>query len=72
MRPRASKRRKTGGNSAPSHASRRKPAEFTVPIKLWLTQEMYDAIDNVAREREWSVPQVIRWAVRTAEEEHKL
>jgi hypothetical protein len=72
MWPRASKRRKTGRNSAPSRASRRKAAEFTVPIKLWLTQEMYDKLDDIAREQEWSVPQVIRWFVRTAQREHKL
>jgi hypothetical protein len=73
-RPRVSKQtpRETGGSSAPPRASRRKAAEFNVPIKLWVTQEMYDALDDVAREREWSIPQVIRRVVKTAIGERKL
>jgi hypothetical protein len=64
--------RETGGNSARSRASRRKAAEFTVPIKLWVSQEMYDKLDDIAHEQEWSVPQVIRWFVRRAQRKHEL
>lgn len=60
-----------GGEPTP-RASRRKTAEFNVPIKLWVSQEMYDQLDKVAREREWSVPQVIRRAVRIVVGERKL
>jgi hypothetical protein len=53
-------------SSEPLRSSRRKPAEFSVPIKLWVSQEMYDALQEAAREREWSVPQVIRRALKDA------
>ena len=43
-----------------------------MPIKLWVSQEMYDALEAAAREREWSVPQVIRRAVRMVIGERKL
>jgi len=45
----------------------RKPPEFTVPVKLWLTPEMYEWLAAMAKEREWSIPQVIRRAVREAQ-----
>jgi len=44
----------------------RKPPEFSVPVKLWLTPEMYEGLATTAKEREWSIPQVIRRAVREA------
>jgi len=40
--------------------------QFTVPIKLWITPEMDAELETVAAEREWSVPHVIRCAVREA------
>jgi len=46
----------------------RKPPEFTVPVKLWLTPEMYEWLAAAAKEREWSIPQVIRRAVREAQQ----
>ena len=46
----------------------RKPPEFTVPVKLWLTPEMYEWLAEMAQEREWSIPQVIRRAVREAQQ----
>jgi hypothetical protein len=52
-------------NAEKSRSSRRKPAEFSVPIKLWVSQEMYDALEEAARERQWSVPHVIRQELRT-------
>jgi hypothetical protein len=64
--------RPTESRSAAPRSSRRKPAEFSVPIKLWVSQEMYDALTNAAREREWSIPQVIRRVVKTAIGERKL
>ena len=45
----------------------RKPPEYTVPVKLWLTPEMYEWLAVAAKEREWSIPQVIRRAVREAQ-----
>ena len=45
----------------------RKPPEFTVPVKLWLTPEMYEWLAETAKDREWSIPQVIRRAVREAQ-----
>jgi hypothetical protein len=48
-----------------SGASRR-PPEFTVPIKLWVTPEMYAVLQKLAAEDERTIPQVIRRAVRTA------
>jgi len=45
-------------------ASRRKKAEFTVPIKLWVSPETYAELEAEARERDWSVPQVIRRRIR--------
>lgn len=72
-RPRAQQTRaESTGDPSPPRASRRKTAEFNVPIKLWVSQEMYDTLDTVAREREWSVPQVIRRAVRIMLGERKL
>ena len=72
-RPRAQQSRsESAGDAPPPRASRRKTAEFNVPIKLWVSQEMYDTLDTVAREREWSVPQVIRRAVRIMLGERKL
>jgi hypothetical protein len=44
--------------------SRRKPAEFDVPIKLWVSQEMFDELAIEAKEREWSIPQLIRRRIR--------
>jgi hypothetical protein len=61
-----------GASGATPRVSRRKTAEFNVPIKLWVSQEMYDTLEAVAREREWSVPQVIRRAVRIVLGERKL
>jgi hypothetical protein len=58
--------RPTESRSAAPRSSRRKPAEFSVPIKLWVSQEMYDALQDAAHEREWSVPQVIRRVVKDA------
>lgn len=49
--------------SAPA-ASRRKKAEFTVPIKLWVSPETYAELEAEAQERDWSVPQVIRRRIR--------
>ena len=46
----------------------RKPPEFTVPVKLWLTPEMYAWLAEVAKEQERSIPQVIRRAVREAQQ----
>jgi hypothetical protein len=45
----------------------RKPPEFTVPVKLWLNPEMYKWLAEIAQEREWSIPQVIRRLVREAQ-----
>jgi hypothetical protein len=45
-------------------ASRRKKAEFTVPIKLWVSPETYAELEAEAEERDWSVPQVIRRRIR--------
>ena len=45
----------------------RKAKEYTVPVKLWLTPEMHEWLARVAEEREWSIPQVIRRAVREAQ-----
>jgi len=45
----------------------RKPPEFTVPVKLWLTPEMYKWLAETAEVREWSIPQVIRRAVKEAQ-----
>jgi hypothetical protein len=59
-------------SAAPPRSSRRKPAQFSVPIKLWVSQEMYDALTDAARERDWSVPQVIRRVVKNAIGERKL
>jgi len=62
----ATRRGKARGNGGrPSNGRARK---FTVPIKLFVTPEMYKQLETRAEEREWSVPQVIRCAVREAEE----
>jgi hypothetical protein len=59
--------RETGSRSTDHpRSSRRKAAEFSVPIKLWVSQDMYDALQEAATEREWSVPQVIRRALKDA------
>jgi len=47
-----------------TQASRRKKAEFTVPIKLWVSPETYAELEAEAQERDWSVPQVIRRRIR--------
>ena len=44
----------------------RRAAEFTVPIKLWVTPETYQELAAEAEERDWSVPQVIRYRIREA------
>ena len=44
----------------------RKPKEYTVPIKLWVTPGMYDVLSRLAAEEERTIPQVIRRAVRAA------
>jgi hypothetical protein len=59
-------------NAEKPRSSRRKPAEFSVPIKLWVSDEMYKAIEKIAREREWSVPQVLRACARIVLGERKL
>jgi hypothetical protein len=64
--------RKTTSREPATQPSRRKAAEFSVPIKLWVSQEMYDALQAAARDREWSVPQVIRRVVKNAIGERKL
>jgi hypothetical protein len=71
-RPRAPRKptQESGGGTPPP--SRRKAAEFNVPIKLWVSQEMYDEIEKVATEREWSVPQVIRRMCKIVLGERKL
>jgi hypothetical protein len=51
-------------STASPRASRRKAAEFSVPIKLWVSDEMYAELEAAASEREWSVPQVIRRMVK--------
>jgi len=42
--------------------------QFTVPIKLWVTPEMYQELETMAEEHEWTVPHVIRSAVKEAQE----
>lgn len=64
--------RETESRTAAPRSSRRKAAEFSVPIKLWVSQEMYDALQEAAHEREWSVPQVIRRVVKDAIGTRKL
>jgi hypothetical protein len=64
--------RETASKTATPRGSRRKAAEFSVPIKLWVSQEMFDALATAAHEREWSVPQVIRRVVKNAMGERKL
>ena len=44
----------------------RKGPEFTVPIKLWVNPEMYEALQQIAATEERTIPQVIRRAVRAA------
>lgn len=68
-RPRASQTAARDPLEPPSsttvpRASRRKAAEFSVPIKLWVSEEMYAELEAAASEREWSVPQVIRRMVK--------
>jgi hypothetical protein len=55
-----SKKRTPSKRAEPEPTTHRKKAEFTISVKLWMTQEIYEAIAAEAREREWSVPQVIR------------
>jgi hypothetical protein len=43
---------------------RRKLAEFTVDVKLWLRQDTYDELAAEAEERDWSIPQVIRHRIK--------
>ena len=38
-----------GASGATPRVSRRKTAEFNVPIKLWVSQEVYDTLEAVAR-----------------------
>ncbi len=64
--------RETESRRAAPRSSRRKAAEFSVPIKLWVSQDMYDALQEAAHEREWSVPQVIRRVVKDAIGARKL
>jgi hypothetical protein len=64
--------RETESHSAAPRSSRRKAAEFSVPIKLWVSEEMYAALQMAAEQREWSVPQVIRRVVKNAIGEQKL
>jgi hypothetical protein len=45
----------------------RKPPEFTVSIKLWVSPDMYEWLATQAQEQEWSIPQVIRRAIRDAQ-----
>lgn len=57
--------KKTRSKAEPTPAAtRRKKAEFTIPIKLWVSAETYDELEAEAREREWTVPQVIRRRIR--------
>jgi len=43
--------------------SRRHPAQFTIPIKLWVTPEQYARLEREAKKRDWSVPQVARYCI---------
>ncbi len=65
-RPRAAARvpQEPLSSTVSPRASRRKAAEFSVPIKLWVSEEMYAELEAAASEREWSVPQVIRRMVK--------
>jgi len=56
--------RARGADLAPPQPNRRKPAEFSVPIKLWVSQDDYDELALEAAERQWSIPQVIRHRFR--------
>jgi len=44
--------------------SPRKPARYTVPIKLWVSPEMYEALVTEAERDDWTVPQLIRRCIR--------
>ena len=49
-----------------------RPRHFEVELKIFVTPAMFAALVVEAREREWSVPQVIRWCVREAQAEKLL
>ena len=57
----ATRRGKARGNGV-------RARNFTVPIKLWVTPEMYQELETMAVEREWTIPHVIRCAVKEAQE----
>ncbi len=44
--------------------TKQKQAEFTVPIKLWVSDETYTELKAEAQERKWTLPQVIRHRIR--------
>ncbi len=49
-----------------------KAAQFDVSMRLWVSRKLYERLAARAAEREWSIPQVIRHAIREAHDRGDL